>query len=84
MQAELARIDDGVQAIDGGVEFFGRRLALAHYSVKHIDWLAGQAYALERAVNGFVRPEVTGFFTALRNVLQPQFQPAEAGSRLAS
>ncbi len=47
MQSELTRIDDGLQAIEEGVAFFGRRLALAHYSVKHIDWLAGQAYALE-------------------------------------
>ncbi|HEX7008614.1 MAG TPA: hypothetical protein VF184_01445, partial [Phycisphaeraceae bacterium] len=47
------------------VPFFGYVMDLAKLSQHHLSWLAEQAYRLERAAVGQVRPEVTRYFESL-------------------
>jgi hypothetical protein len=67
---ELGRIASGSRSLRDGIPFFGRRLDLSQFTAVHIDWITRQAFCLERAVNGFVRPEVSEFFTAVRDVVE--------------
>ncbi|HEY8750458.1 MAG TPA: hypothetical protein VIM11_20910 [Tepidisphaeraceae bacterium] len=76
-RTELSRIATGDSPFGTGIPFFGRRLDLSQFTATHIDWIANQSFSLERAVNGFVRPEVTDFFAAIRDVVEDHAQPVE-------
>ena len=72
----LEQIASGRRAFDQGLPFYNRRLDLSIYTLNHIDWIAGQCYTLERAVNGVINPEVREYFVRLRGVIERSLQPA--------
>jgi len=53
------------QAGDKKVPFYGVTLRTCGLSVEHAAWLRKQAYRLEQAVRGSVRPDVKAYFDAV-------------------
>ena len=50
----------------GDVTFFDRPLRISDLTPEHVAWLEKQAGQVERCLHGIVRPEVRGYFDALR------------------
>jgi hypothetical protein len=69
---ELGRISSGNRAHKDGLPFFGKTLDLSQFTVTHVDWIARQAFQLDRAINGAVTPEISDFFNAVRQVVEPR------------
>ncbi len=51
----------------GSVEIYGRTLDVANMPPEHAAWLEKQAFRLETALYGDVRPHVRAYFQGLRN-----------------
>src|SRR6185312_13798282 len=74
---ELGRISAGARPHKAGLPFFGRTLDLSQFTVTHVEWIARQAFQLDRALTGSVRPEITDFFAAVREVIEDGNHPVE-------
>jgi hypothetical protein len=67
------------QLTDGtgrSVDLLGNRLDLTGLPAGHARWIAGEAFRVERALAGGVRPEVTRYFDALEAFLSRGPGPA--------
>ena len=62
---------------------FGRHVDLSRITDAHIAWLEKQAFRLERAVEGNVRPEVRDYFRALRQFVERRHGQTNAATALA-
>jgi len=58
-----------MRASDGRVSLFGRRYDVASLSTAHAAWIRKQAFCVERAVAGRVRPVVNEYFGLIQSIV---------------
>jgi hypothetical protein len=65
-QDQMERQRDALPASrDASVPFAGRPMNVTNLHRKHVDWITKQAFRLEHAVAGHVRPAVADYFDAI-------------------
>lgn len=70
MRDALVQITTGSGPRKDTIPFFGKQMNVSRLSVVHADWLAKQAFRLEHALVGQVRPEVAEYFNVVKEYVR--------------